>query len=66
MPLIILTSKKGLIKLLKTKLSVLFAAPSAFNSEPTELEKQRENVNRLKKAFGLSTDEDSRKPCKYR
>ncbi|KAF5306980.1 hypothetical protein FQR65_LT07203 [Abscondita terminalis] len=38
-------------------------ALSAFNSEPTELEKQRESVSlRLKKAFGLSIDEDSRKP----
>uniref|UniRef100_A0A1Y1NA62 SET domain-containing protein n=1 Tax=Photinus pyralis TaxID=7054 RepID=A0A1Y1NA62_PHOPY len=39
-------------------------ALSAFNSEPTELEKQRESVSlRLKKAFGLSIDEDSRKPA---
>ncbi|KAK4876057.1 hypothetical protein RN001_012479 [Aquatica leii] len=38
-------------------------ALSAFNSEPTELEKQRESVSlRLKKAFGLSIDEDTRKP----
>ncbi|KAI4460800.1 upset isoform a [Holotrichia oblita] len=37
---------------------------SAFNSEPTELERQRENVSlRLKKAFGLSVDEESRKPA---
>ncbi|KAK5645040.1 hypothetical protein RI129_006340 [Pyrocoelia pectoralis] len=37
-------------------------ALSAFNSEPTELEKQRESVSlRLKKAFGLSIDEDPRK-----
>ncbi|KAF2902327.1 hypothetical protein ILUMI_03865, partial [Ignelater luminosus] len=37
-------------------------ALSAFNSEPTELEKQRESVSlRLKKAFGLSIDEDSNK-----
>ncbi|XP_025831062.1 inactive histone-lysine N-methyltransferase 2E isoform X2 [Agrilus planipennis] len=35
---------------------------SAFNSEPTELEKTRESVSlRLKKAFGLSVDEDPRK-----
>ncbi|KRT80386.1 hypothetical protein AMK59_7379, partial [Oryctes borbonicus] len=37
---------------------------SAFNSEPTELERQRENVSlRLKKAFGLSVDDESRKPA---
>lgn len=39
---------------------------SAFNSEPTELERQRENVSlRLKKAFGLSVDDESRKPGKF-
>ncbi|XP_030761841.1 uncharacterized protein LOC115886711 isoform X2 [Sitophilus oryzae] len=35
----------------------------AFNSEPTELERQREISSlRLKKAFGLSIDDDVRKP----
>ncbi|KAH1009288.1 hypothetical protein HUJ04_001663 [Dendroctonus ponderosae] len=36
---------------------------SAFNSEPTELERQRELSNlRLKKAFGLALDDEPRKP----
>lgn len=36
----------------------------AFNSEPTELERQREISNiRLKKAFGLSIDVEPRKPA---
>lgn len=36
----------------------MIIAPSAFNSEPTELERQRESVSlRLKKAFGFSLDE---------
>ncbi|XP_022918651.1 myb-like protein X isoform X2 [Onthophagus taurus] len=35
---------------------------SAFNSEPTELERQRENVSlRLKKALGLTLDVETRK-----
>lgn len=43
-----------------------FAALSAFNSEPTELERERENLSsRLKKTYGLSVDEDTRKTSKF-
>lgn len=43
-----------------------FAALSAFNSEPTELERERENLSsRLKKTYGLSVDEDLRKTGKH-
>ncbi|RZB66669.1 uncharacterized protein BDFB_011626, partial [Asbolus verrucosus] len=39
-------------------------APSAFNSEPTELERQREMTSlRLKKVFGIAVDEEQRKPA---
>nr|XP_008192438.1 PREDICTED: uncharacterized protein LOC103312751 [Tribolium castaneum] len=39
-------------------------APSAFNSEPTELERQRELTTlRLKKVLGIAVDEESRKPA---
>lgn len=33
----------------------------AFNSAPTAVERQRENVERLKKAFGLAIDDEARK-----
>lgn len=43
--------------------TVDFIKAPVFNSEPTELERQREISSlRLKKAFGLAIDEDSRKP----
>ncbi|XP_076266838.1 SET domain-containing protein upSET isoform X1 [Rhynchophorus ferrugineus] len=43
--------------------SELVVKAPAFNSEPTELERQREiSSMRLKKAFGLATDDDARKP----
>lgn len=42
---------------------LFFLAISAFNSEPTELERQRENVSlRVKKALGIPIDENSRNP----
>nr|CAH7745442.1 unnamed protein product [Callosobruchus chinensis] len=42
-------------------LSELPVKAPAFNSEPTELERQRENSSlRLKKVFGLSVDEERR------
>lgn len=42
-------------------------APSAFNSEPTELERERENLSsRLKKTYGLSVDDDLRKTSKFK
>lgn len=51
---------------LRLTLHVVVSTAPAFNSEPTELERQRENVSlRLKKAFGLSVDEESRKPGGY-
>ncbi|KAL3268938.1 hypothetical protein HHI36_008025 [Cryptolaemus montrouzieri] len=45
-------------------ISELTAKAPAFNSEPTELERQREMQSlRLKKAFGLSIDVEHRKPA---
>ncbi|ERL90111.1 hypothetical protein D910_07465 [Dendroctonus ponderosae] len=42
------------------------SSTSAFNSEPTELERQRELSNlRLKKAFGLALDDEPRKPGEF-
>jgi hypothetical protein len=42
----------------------LDAAPSAFNSEPTELERQRETTAlRMKKVLGIAVDDESRKPA---
>jgi adenosine/AMP kinase len=39
-------------------------APSAFNSEPTELERQRETTAlRMKKVLGIAVDDESRKPA---
>lgn len=37
----------------------------AFNSAPTAVERQRENVERLKKAFGLALDDEARKNGKF-
>ncbi|XP_064211285.1 uncharacterized protein upSET isoform X2 [Tribolium castaneum] len=44
--------------------AIEMTAPSAFNSEPTELERQRELTTlRLKKVLGIAVDEESRKPA---